>query len=219
MKHNRLDYQDRIIDMAGIIPEDEPVFVLRAQDPIAARAVRHWAQSLRNAGGDPAVCDSAERQAEAMEAFGRGKALKLPTLASPELLAEIRQSNAEQEERRLANEKKREEAGAAALTTAGEKDAMTGAQTGGQGVSLQPPPNAPQERDVLYQGTVGGGKATPELREAVANQNQESASPYKNYEEAKAAEEGKVLDMRTPEAQAAPQAETGGQVPPTTNAQ
>ena len=46
MKHARPDY-DRIQDplpvSEGGIPEDEPVFLLRAQDCIAARVVRIWA--------------------------------------------------------------------------------------------------------------------------------------------------------------------------------
>jgi len=32
MKFTREDYNQRIIDKAGKIPEDEPVFLLRAQD-------------------------------------------------------------------------------------------------------------------------------------------------------------------------------------------
>lgn len=40
MKHARPDY-DRIQDPAGIIPEDEPVFLLRGQDRYAAPQLRH----------------------------------------------------------------------------------------------------------------------------------------------------------------------------------
>jgi NTP pyrophosphatase (non-canonical NTP hydrolase) len=42
MKHSRPDYQARITDTAGIIPENEPVFLLRAQDRTAASVVRCW---------------------------------------------------------------------------------------------------------------------------------------------------------------------------------
>lgn len=42
MKHARADY-NRIQDPAGKIPEDEPVFLLRAQDKLAAETVRYWA--------------------------------------------------------------------------------------------------------------------------------------------------------------------------------
>lgn len=42
MIHARPDYQ-RIQDPSGKIPEDEPVFLLRAQDQTAAATVRYWA--------------------------------------------------------------------------------------------------------------------------------------------------------------------------------
>lgn len=49
MKHGRPDYE-HIQDPTGKIPEDEPVFLLRAQDKTAAATVLYWA-SL-NAKGD-----------------------------------------------------------------------------------------------------------------------------------------------------------------------
>lgn len=42
MKHAREDY-DRIQDPLGLIPEDEPVFLLRAQDRLACQAVAYYA--------------------------------------------------------------------------------------------------------------------------------------------------------------------------------
>lgn len=42
MRHACADYQ-RIQDPSGKIPEDEPVFLLRAQDETAAETVRYWA--------------------------------------------------------------------------------------------------------------------------------------------------------------------------------
>lgn len=42
MKHARADY-DRIQDPSGKIPEDEPVFLLRAQDKIAWHVVKIYA--------------------------------------------------------------------------------------------------------------------------------------------------------------------------------
>ncbi len=41
MKHAREDYK-RIQDPAGLIPEDEPVFLLRAQDKLAWHIVRMY---------------------------------------------------------------------------------------------------------------------------------------------------------------------------------
>lgn len=70
MRHGRLDYQ-RIQDPAEIIPVDEPVFLLRGQDPAAASAVRAWAVIARALGSPEHVCASAERQADEMERWHR----------------------------------------------------------------------------------------------------------------------------------------------------
>jgi hypothetical protein len=69
MKHARPDY-DRIQDPANLIPEDEPVFLLRAQDHVAAEAVRFWA-SLQPGGSE--LAKLARRHAEAMDAWPKKK--------------------------------------------------------------------------------------------------------------------------------------------------
>lgn len=53
MLHARPDY-DRIQDPDGIIPADEPVFLLRGQDKLAWQAVLLYAQMLERNEGDPA---------------------------------------------------------------------------------------------------------------------------------------------------------------------
>ena len=68
MKHGRSDY-DRIQNPAGLIAEDEPVFLLRAKDIIAARAVEHWASWLEKLRGDPVTVALAYRQANRMRAW------------------------------------------------------------------------------------------------------------------------------------------------------
>ena len=67
MKHARLDYQ-RIQDPAGLIPEDEPVFLLRAQDATAPATIREWVrlQRMRNDCAEIA-CELATRHVAAME--------------------------------------------------------------------------------------------------------------------------------------------------------
>jgi len=50
MKFTRDDYNERIIDKAGRIPEDEPVFLLRAQDVHAPDTLRFYANLLQDAG-------------------------------------------------------------------------------------------------------------------------------------------------------------------------
>ena len=49
MKHARQDYA-AIQDPRGLIPEDEPVFLLRAQDVCAPFAVMEWAFSAERHG-------------------------------------------------------------------------------------------------------------------------------------------------------------------------
>lgn len=43
MIHCRKDYNERIQDKAGLIPADEPVFLLRGQDKYAYQLVKLWA--------------------------------------------------------------------------------------------------------------------------------------------------------------------------------
>lgn len=63
MKHQDDKYNERIQDSANLIPEDEPVFLIRAQDIVSGDAVRAWAQLNDDAGGNPelstAACDHA----------------------------------------------------------------------------------------------------------------------------------------------------------------
>ena len=52
MIHAREDY-NRIQDPAGKIGENEPVFLIRAQDASAPAAVEAWAKLNDAHGGDP----------------------------------------------------------------------------------------------------------------------------------------------------------------------
>lgn len=54
---------------APIIADDEPVFVLRGQDPAAARAVRTYAAEWLIHGGDPDVARQLLGWADEMEAY------------------------------------------------------------------------------------------------------------------------------------------------------
>ena len=77
MKHSRPDY-DRIQDPAGLIPDDEPVFFLRAQDMVAPATVRVWADLAAGRGADPEMVANARLQADAMEAWATKKVPDLP---------------------------------------------------------------------------------------------------------------------------------------------
>jgi hypothetical protein len=50
MKFTRDDYNERIVDLAGKIPESEPVFLLRAQDIHAPSTLRFYAKLLEESG-------------------------------------------------------------------------------------------------------------------------------------------------------------------------
>lgn len=56
MRHARADY-NRFQDPENKIPDDEPVFLLRAQDRCAAKVVRFWAQFNKDSGGDHALSE------------------------------------------------------------------------------------------------------------------------------------------------------------------
>jgi hypothetical protein len=64
MKHVRQDY-NRIQDPDGIIPEDEPVMLFRAQDQLAHLALRFYAGLCRRRGLHD-VAELADQQADAM---------------------------------------------------------------------------------------------------------------------------------------------------------
>ena len=83
MKHARSDY-NRFQDPAGIIPEDEPVLILRGQDWAAPVAARAWADEHDRRGGDPGLSRVVRKHAEAMEAWPVKKAADAPADAYPE---------------------------------------------------------------------------------------------------------------------------------------
>jgi hypothetical protein len=78
MRHARKDYQRRIVDLENVIPEDEPVFLLRGQDIFAARVVRFWAALVAQHDGDPAIVTAAMNIADEMDKWGPHKTPDLP---------------------------------------------------------------------------------------------------------------------------------------------
>jgi len=65
MKHARSDY-DQIQDPSGRIPEDEPVFLLRAQDISAPWALEEWIRHAADSGANDNILALARRQLLAM---------------------------------------------------------------------------------------------------------------------------------------------------------
>ena len=71
MQHARRDYQVIQPTQDGFVTigKDEPVFLLRAKDALAAEAVRAWADSAEEAGVDEDLVEAARTQADEMEAY------------------------------------------------------------------------------------------------------------------------------------------------------
>lgn len=76
MKHTRPDY-NRIQDPGSLIPENEPVFLLRGQDLAAPKALREYAMQAHKMGAGIDVVTSTLEQARAMEAWQRTVARKV----------------------------------------------------------------------------------------------------------------------------------------------
>ena len=82
MRHARSDY-NRIQDPAGIIPEDEPVFLLRGQDSFAPQTVHLWATLVEKLGGDPDIVKAAQRWVLEMQIWQRDHGSKTPDMPAP----------------------------------------------------------------------------------------------------------------------------------------
>jgi hypothetical protein len=77
MRHARDDY-NRIQDPAGLIPDDEPVFLLRGQDRHAASTLEHYAERVAAAGGDELIVRLTLEQASRMRMWSKHKEPDLP---------------------------------------------------------------------------------------------------------------------------------------------
>ncbi len=79
MKHARKDY-DRIQDPANLIPEDEPVFLIRGQDPCAPAALEAWCVVAEKNDVDAKMIQAVKEQAKAMQEWGDKKRRKIPDM-------------------------------------------------------------------------------------------------------------------------------------------
>lgn len=80
MKHARADY-NRIQDPWGKIPDEEPVFLLRAKDKLFCEIVRAYALALEVNSGDPDMVQMCRQHADHAENYQRAHPPKLPDLA------------------------------------------------------------------------------------------------------------------------------------------
>jgi len=79
MKHARKDY-DRFQDPAGLIPEDEPVLLLRGQDMCAPATLAFWAKEVRRVGGSEKIASMVEDWAVEMLKWQEKHGNKIPDL-------------------------------------------------------------------------------------------------------------------------------------------
>ena len=60
MKHARSDYDARIQDSAGLIPDDEPVLLIRGQDQCAVPTIEAWIAGATAIGAAPELLAAME---------------------------------------------------------------------------------------------------------------------------------------------------------------
>ena len=88
MIHPRTDYngiQDG--DETTSIKEDEPVFVLRAQDALAPACLEYWADMLLEHGGDEHTADNIYKWADTMREWAEKNGNKIPDTPTENLCA------------------------------------------------------------------------------------------------------------------------------------
>lgn len=79
MKHAREDC-NRIQDPAYLIPEDEPVFLIRAKDVSGPDVLQFWIQASIRAGVKPDMIELAQIHWERMVAWQKQHGCKVPDL-------------------------------------------------------------------------------------------------------------------------------------------
>ena len=77
MIHARSDY-DRIQDPAGLIPDDEPVFLIRGQDRAAVAAGVAWVMEAKSIGADPELIETVGRHILLIQDWQRRHGSKVP---------------------------------------------------------------------------------------------------------------------------------------------
>ena len=71
-------YHDHIL--TDVIPEDEPIFVIRAQDIIGGQVVRFWADTAEAAGAAPHMVQAARDHAKLMDEWPKKKIPDIPEI-------------------------------------------------------------------------------------------------------------------------------------------
>lgn len=79
MKHARSDY-DRIQDPAGLIPEDEPVLLIRGQDKIAPMVLQQYVKIAEFHNVDQEIIDAVKAQIRRMKHWQETVKCKKPDM-------------------------------------------------------------------------------------------------------------------------------------------
>lgn len=79
MKHAREDY-NRFQDPANLIPENEPVFLIRGQDLAAIPVLRYYIMTAIEVGAKQDLIDTIYRHIKLTEEWQRNIARKTPDL-------------------------------------------------------------------------------------------------------------------------------------------
>lgn len=77
MKHMTEKYE-HIQDIKCVINEDEPVFILRAQDSLAPSMLENWASALQASGGNMKLVLKALEHAQEMRNWQKKNNCKIP---------------------------------------------------------------------------------------------------------------------------------------------
>lgn len=71
--------------MDPLIPDDEPVFLLRGQDPVAAAVVMAYASGVESSGGDPEMVRQIRAWAGQMRDYAEAKQHGVPDVPQGQL--------------------------------------------------------------------------------------------------------------------------------------
>ena len=85
MKHAREDY-NRFQDSAGLIPEDEPVFLIRGQDISGPETLEQYAIIAQENGAIPEIVRVVQDHAEAMREWQKTHTAKIGLILFRDLL-------------------------------------------------------------------------------------------------------------------------------------
>lgn len=89
MRHARPDYEGRFIDTGApgrpdhVIPDDEPVLLVRGQDRCAPATARRWADQNDAFGGDPEMSRLVREHAVLIEEWQALNGSKLADMPAP----------------------------------------------------------------------------------------------------------------------------------------